>query len=191
VITSIEGTLAGWGIEWVDVAVGGVTLRTNVPQSAIAGLGRLGDQVRLLTSLQMREDSLTLYGFPTEEARSAFGALVGVNGVGPRLALNILSSLSPEALALAIGSGDADAFKGVPGVGKKIANRIVLELSGKLEIALSPSADGLGDGEVVKALTALGYASSEAMEALSSLPPGGELSLEEKVRLCLQRMGSR
>ena len=189
-ITSVEGTLAGWGIEWVDVAVGGVTLRANVPQSAIAGLGRLGDRVRLLTSLQMREDSLTLYGFPTEEARSAFGALVGVNGVGPRLALSILSSLSPEALVLAIGSGDADAFKGAPGVGKKIANRIILELSGKLDIELGSTADGQGDGEVVKALTALGYAPSEAMEALSSLPPGSELSFEEKVRLCLQRMGS-
>ena len=190
-ITSVEGTLADWGIEWVDVVVGGVTLRAYVPQSAIAGLGRLGDRVRLLTSLQMREDSLTLYGFPTKEARLAFGALVGVNGVGPRLALSILSSLSPEALALAIGSGDTDAFKGVPGVGKKIANRIVLELSGKLDIELSLNADGLGDGEVVKALTALGYAASEVMEALSSLPPGSELSLEEKVRLCLEQMGSR
>jgi Holliday junction DNA helicase RuvA len=191
VLTAIEGTLTGFGVERVDVAVGGVTFRVNVPQSAIERLGRLGDQVRLLTYLQVREDSLTLYGFPNEEARLAFEALVGVNGVGPKLALSVLSSLSPEALALAIGSGDSEAIRGVPGVGKKTANRIVLELSGKLDISLALTADGQGDGEVVKALTALGYAASEAMEALSTLPPDNSLSLEEKVRLCLQRMGSR
>ena len=177
--------------ERVDVVVGGVTLRAYVPQSAIAGLGRLGDRVRLLTSLQMREDSLTLYGFPTKEALLAFGALVGVNGVGPRLALSILSSLSPEALALAIGSGDTDAFKGVPGVGKKIANRIVLELKGVLDTDLATAATVDGDGELVQALTALGYTLSETMTAISALPADGSMTLEEKVRFCLQQMGTR
>ncbi len=190
-ITAVEGTLAATGTDWVDVAIGGVTLRAHVPQSAIERLGREGDPVRLFTSLQMREDSLTLFGFPTLEARSAFESLVGVNGVGPRVALNVLSSLTAESLSLAIAAGDVDAFKGVQGVGTKTANRIVLELKGKLDSVLTPTPGAEGDGEVVKALTALGYTASEAMTAVSSLPPGDSLTLEEKVRLCLQRLGDR
>ena len=192
-ITSIEGLLAGAGLDWVDIAVGGVTLRVNIPQSAASTLGGKGDRVRLFTALQFRtrEDSLTLYGFPTAEARSAFEALIAVIGVGPRVALSILSGLSPESLALAVARGDADALKGIHGVGTRTANRIVLELKGKLDIELAATPASSVDGEVVAALTALGYGVSEAMEAVSSLPPGDSTSLEEKVRLCLKRMGSR
>ena len=190
-ITAIEGTLASSGMDWVDVAIGGVTLRANVPESAVERLGIPGDNVRLFTSLQMREDSLTLFGFQTLEARSAFESLVGVNGVGPRVALNVLSGLTAESLSLAIATGDVDAFKGIHGVGTKTANRIVLELKGKLDIALAPASGDEGDGEVVRALTALGYTASEAVTAVSSLPPGDSLTLEEKVRLCLQRLGDR
>ena len=190
-ITSIEGTLAGSGVDWVDVSVGGVTLRVNVPPSALEGLGRTGDRLRLFTSLQMREDSLALYGFPTDEARSAFEALIGVNGVGPRLALNVLSSLTTESLSLAIAAGDAGVFKRVPGVGAKTAGRIVLELKGKLDLVLPPAPGAIGHEEVVYALTALGYSVSEATAAVSSLPPGDSRSLEDTVRLCLLRMGSR
>ena len=190
-ITSIEGTLAGVGVEWVDIAVGGVTLRANVPQSSVERTGQAGDRLRLLTSLQLRVDSLTLYGFLTEEARSAFEALIAVNGVGPRVALSVLSNLSPESLALAVASGDAAAFKGVHGVGSKTANRIVLELSGKLDLELAATTDGHGDSEVIRALTALGYAASEVMAAVSSLPAGDSITVEEKVRLCLQQLGSQ
>ena len=190
-ITAIEGTLAGSGIEWVDVAVGGVTLRANVPQSTVERLGQPGERVRLFTSLQVREDSLTLYGFPTEEARSAFEALVRVNGIGPRLALSVLSHLSPESLAMAVASGDASAFRGVSGVGAKTASRIVLELTGKLDMTPASAPAAQGDGEVVRALTALGYATSEALAALASLSDGASMSIEERVRLCLQQMGGR
>lgn len=190
-ITSVEGKLTDCGIEWVDIEIGGVTLRASVPQSTIGELGQRGDKIRLFTSLQIRDDGLTLYGFPSQEARSVFGALVGVNGVGPRLALSVLSSLSLQTLALAIESGDTDVFKGVAGVGSRIANRIILELSGKLDIDLVSSVNSQDDGEAINALTALGYATSEAIEALSFLPPNSELSVEDKVRLCLQRMGSR
>ena len=112
-ITSVEGKLTGRGIEWVEIEIGGVTLRANVPQSAIGELGHEGDKIRLFTSLQIRDDSLILYGFPSQEARSVFGALVGVNGVGPRLALSVLSSLSLQTLGLAIESGDTDVISAV------------------------------------------------------------------------------
>ena len=190
-ITAIEGTLAGSGVEWADITVGGVTLRVNIPQNAVEALGVAGDHVRLFTSLQMREDSLTLYGFPTEEARAAFGALIAVNGVGPRLALSVLSSLTPDNLAMAVSGGDPDVFKGVPGVGTKTANRIVLELKGKFDWRAVSQPDAAGDGDLVNALTALGYTVPEVMAAVSSLPATDSSTLEERVRLCLERMGSR
>ena len=190
-ITSIEGTLAGSGVDWVDIAIGGITIRVHVPSSAVEGFGSPGGRLWLLTSLQVREDSLTLFGFPTEEARSAFEMLIGVNGVGPRVALGVLSYLSPEALALAVATGDAGVFRGVHGVGTKTANRIVLELKGKLDEELASVSYGGGDEEVVNALTALGWTLSEAMAAVSSLPKEDSMSVEDKVRLCLQRAGSR
>lgn len=190
-ITSIEGAISSKGVDWADVSLGGVTLRVNVPPSAVDGLGGNGDRVRLFTSLQVREDSLTLYGFPTVEARSAFEALIGVNGVGPRLALNVLSGLSVDSLSLAIAAGDAGAFKRVAGVGAKTAGRIVLELKGKLAQVFAPVGEATGQEEVLQALTALGYSVSEATAAISSLPTGDSRSLEDKIRLCLQRMGER
>ena len=116
-ISSIRGTLEGIGPDWADVLVGGLTFRINIPASAVEQLGHIGDPVRLLTSLQVREDSLTLFGFPTEEARLAFETLLGVNGVGPRVALSVLSRFTPDSLAAAVESGDTGAFSGVTGVG--------------------------------------------------------------------------
>ena len=190
-ISSIQGTLERIGPDWADISVGGVTFRVNVPAQTARDLGQIGDKVRFLTSLHIREDSLTLFGFLTEEARLTFEALIGITGVGPRVALSVLSWLTPESLAAAVGSGDTGAFTGVPGVGKKTASRIILELKGKLEgvWAMSP-AEG-GDGEVIGALTSLGYTASEARDVVSSLPRGDSMPLEEKVRLALQRMGSR
>ena len=190
-ITSVEGTLAGTGLDWVDVDVGAVTLRVSVPGSSVEGLGQHGDRVRLLTTLQVKEDSLTLFGFPTEESRSVFEALISVSGVGPRGALSVLSTLTPEALALAVDTADPDAFKGVHGVGAKTAGRIVLELTGKLKVDRMPATQVVGGGDLVDALTALGIGVSEALEAASSLPSGNSMSLEEKVRFCLQRLGAR
>jgi Holliday junction DNA helicase RuvA len=188
-ISSIRGTLEDIGPDWADVLVGGLTFRINIPASAVEQLGHIGDPVRLLTSLQVREDSLTLFGFPTEEARLAFETLLGVNGVGPRVALSVLSRFTPDSLAAAVESGDTGAFSGVPGVGKKTASRIVLELKGKLSRDWAISSVTGGDGDAIEALAALGYTVSEAREVLSSLPSGNSMSVEEKVRLALQRMG--
>ena len=185
-ITGLEGALAAVGPDWADVSVGGVTIRASIPESASGALGPAGERVRLFTSLQVRDDSLTLYGFPTEDARTAFEALIGVNGIGPRLALSILSTMTADALALAIDSANPGAFKGVSGVGTKTANRIVLELKGKLDwqpVAVHTPA--FGHSDLVEALTALGYTVQEAGDAAASLPEDAPDSLEERLRLAL------
>lgn len=188
-ITALEGILADSGLGWVDVAVGGVTLRANVPETAVDGLGAVGGRVKLFTVLQVRDDSLTLFGFPTRDARTAFETLIGVNGVGPRVALSVISVLAPESLALAVASGDTDAFKRVPGVGPRTAGRIILELRGKLDFEMiSTRPERQDDADVISALTALGYTASEALEALASLPAEEATSVEEKVRLSLQQL---
>lgn len=188
-ITGLQGTLTGAGSDWVDVTVGGVTLRASVPAPTADYLGSQGGEVKLLTSLQVRDDALTLYGFVSEDARAAFQALIGVNGVGPRVALSILSGLTPEELSVAIANGDATAFKIAQGVGTKTANRIVLELKGKLDFEAGGAAVPPGNQEVVDALTALGYSFPEAGRAVAQLSTDGDLSLEEKIRLALEQIG--
>ncbi len=188
-ITALAGKLTGAGGDWVDVTVGGVTLRASVPAPTADYLGSVGGDVKLLTFLQVRDDGITLYGFVTEEERGAFQALIGVNGVGPRVALSILSGLTAEELSTAIANGDATAFKVAQGVGTKTANRIVLELKGKLDFEADATSVAPSNREVVDALTALGYSSPEAARAVAQLPPDGDLSLEEKVRLALEQMG--
>ena len=188
-ITSIRGSLEGVGADWADVAVGGVTFRVNVPGSCIEGIGPVGDRVRLFTSLQMRGESLSLYGFSTEDSRRAFEVLLGINGVGPRLALSVLSLFTADTLAAAVAAGDAKAFSAVPGVGAKTAGRIVLELKGKLDGAFGAGPETLGDADTIEALTALGYTLSEAREAVSAIAPGDPMPVEDKVRTALQRMG--
>ena len=190
-ISSVQGTVETYGPDWVDLSIGGVTLRVNVPASAPEQLVRTGGgRVRLYTSLQVREDSLTLFGFLTPEARAAFGTLIGISGVGPRLALSVLSRFTPEGLAAAVGTGDVDAFSLVPGVGKKTAGRIVLELRGKLgdDWATGGTGGPGGQAELVRALTSLGYSPAEAREAAMNIPAEDDLELEEKLRLALQRM---
>ncbi len=190
-ISSIRGGIESVGPDWVDVAVGGITLRLSVPGSTAERMVRLSGEVRLFTSLQVRDDSLSLYGFSTEEERLAFEVLIGISGVGPRVALSVLSRFTPSELAAAVSAGDADAFTAVPGVGKRTASRILLELKGKLEGDWAVPAEAVaGQGEVMEALTALGYSAAEAREAVAALPRGDSLSLEEKLREALQRMPS-
>ncbi|MBM3945696.1 MAG: Holliday junction branch migration protein RuvA [SAR202 cluster bacterium] len=188
-ITGLSGKLVKLGPNWADISVGGVTLRVFVPVSYLDGLGKVGGQASLQTSLQVREDSLTLYGFPTEEGRLAFETLLQVNGIGPKHALSILSRLSPEELAAAVERGDVDAFDLVPGIGKKTAQRIILELKGKLADEWALATSGGGASDVVAALVALGYSAGEAREAAAALPKDDTLSLEDRIRLALQKLG--
>lgn len=187
-ITSLSGALSTIGVDWVEITVADVGLRVNVPTSFIENVGEVGGRVHLFTSLQVKEDSLTLYGFPNPDDRQAFEALLGVNGVGPRLALSILSILTPENLAFAVAEEDTDVFKGVSGVGKRIAQRIVMELKGKLQVEMTAAPATRPDGEIVDALTALGYSASEAMEAVAGIPSDDSMESEEKLRLALGRL---
>lgn len=190
-ITAVEGTLAGSGVGWVEVTVSGITLRVSMPESAVEAVGSLGDRVRIFTALHVRDDSITLFGFPTKETRSTFEALTTVNGVGPRLALGILSALTPEALAIAVTAGDPDAFKTAPGVGTKTANRILLELKGKLDWDVSASPEINLSVDLVSALTALGYTVAEVKVAISSLPRDQSMTLENQIRHIVSQIGER
>lgn len=185
-ISSVSGAVAGAGADWIDVAVGGVTLRISAPSAAVGDAGgRVGEAVALYTSLQVREDSLTLFGFPTEDERQTFETLLGVSGIGPRLALAMLDRFSPQALAQAVDAADARALSTVPGVGRRTASRIILELKGKLDLDFADAA-AAPDSDLVDALAALGYADAEAREALSGTDPAA--SDEDRVRAALERL---
>ena len=185
IISSVSGALSATGPDWVDVAVGGVTLRISVTGAAASGAGRVGDAVSLYTSLQVREDSLSLFGFPTEDERMTFDTLLGVSGIGSRLALAMLDRFSPQALAQAIDAGDTRALATVPGVGRRTASRIVLELKGKLDLDFADAAAS-PDSDLVDALAALGYGDAEAREALSGTDAAA--SEEDRLRAALERL---
>jgi Holliday junction DNA helicase RuvA len=187
-ISSVSGIIEGVGPDWADVSLGAITLRVNVPGPIIDSMGTIGDHVRLHTSLQVREDSLTLFGFLTQDERRAFDTLLGISGIGPRLALAVLSRFTPGSLAAAVDAGDTKAFSAVPGVGNRTASRIILELKGKLDLDWGDTPAVGGDPDAVDALVALGYSDPEARQALSNIPRDGSLSTEDKIRLGLQNL---
>ena len=192
-IVGLRGTLAATGPDWVHVTVGGVTLQVFVPSNAIAALGATGSMVSLHTLLRIREEQPVLYGFPDEASVQLFTLLTGVTGVGPRLALALLSLMDSASLQMAVASGDAAALASAPGVGRRIANRIILELRGKVDdIEGSPIAGPAGDNtEALAALSALGYSASEARAALDSIPDSEDLTVEDRIRLALQQFARR
>ncbi len=189
-IAGLEGKLQSRSTDGAIIKVGGVSLQVYMPSSTLSTLGAIGEAVHLHTHLHLREDNVALYGFATAEELELFRSLIGVSGVGPKVALAILSALNPGQLALAIASGNVDLLSSVPGVGPKMAGRLALELKGKLE-GIMVGAPAEGDAEVVAALTGLGYSASEAASALASLPDSAELSVEEKIKLALQYFASR
>lgn len=189
-IAGLEGKLQSRSTDGAIIKVGGVSLQVYMPASTLSTLGAIGEAVHLHTHLHLREDNVALYGFATAEELELFRTLIGVSGVGPKVALAILSALNPGQLALAIASGNVDLLSSVPGVGPKMAGRLALELKGKLE-GIMVGAPAEGDAEVVAALTGLGYSSSEAASALASLPDSAGLSVEEKIKLALQYFASR
>jgi len=192
VIVNVHGVFEAEGPDWVNVRVGGVTLQVFVPAASIGELGPVGGQVSLHTHLRLRDEQPVLYGFTAPASLALFLLLNGVSGVGPRLSLALLSGLGPARLQQAIASGDVAALASAPGVGRRIASRIVLELKGKLEVdeAGAMPDQTASDVEVIAALTALGYSLNEARRAVSNLEPGPDLTLEDRVRLALQQFGA-
>ena len=176
-IASLRGRLAGLLPDGAVIEVGGVGYRVHLTPKALAGLPRQGE-VHVHTVTWVREDALALYGFPTAEERRAFELLLSVGGVGPKLALAVLGVHSPEALNRAVRAGDIDALTLVPGVGRKGAARLLLELKGKL-----------GDGEPEPPAEPDGRpAYAEVRSAMASLPAagGGPESVEDLVKLALR-----
>jgi Holliday junction DNA helicase RuvA len=170
------------------VEVGGVGFKVFVPTSVLDGAA-VGHAVFLHTHLIVREDALTLYGFASEEQRALFELLLTVQGVGPRLALSVLASLSVDVLRRAIVNEQPDIFSRVRGVGRKTAEKIVFTLKDKLgaEVSLAGVvAAGDVDTEVIAALTALGYSVVEAQAAVQSIPKeAGVKAVEDRIRLAL------
>lgn len=177
----------------VIIDVGGVGYRVSVPVSTFGSLGATGASVFLHIHTHVREDAIVLFGFAHADDRRCFEALLGAHGVGPTLALAILSSLSPAALATAVLEDDAATLCLVPGVGKKTAARLLLELKARLDLPTFdlPASNGTGaerstKGEVRAALVELGYGSDEIRQAFEAMPASG--SVEELVRFALREL---
>jgi len=184
-IGRLSGRLAAKQPPQVLVDVGGVAYELDVPMSTFYNLPATGEGVSLYTHLVVREDAHTLYGFATLEERTAFRQLIRISGVGARIALAVLSGLSVEDLARAVTLQDAAPLTRVPGIGKKTAERLLLELKGKLAEPTA-SAGGQPTSDVVNALVALGYSDKEALAAVKGLTPG--IPVAEAIRAALKAL---
>ena len=190
-IAGIKGVLEAKGRDWVQVQVGGsVSFQIQVPPSLADGSCVVGDELHLHTQLYIRDDRAELYGFSTLEALKLFNLLNGVSGVGPRLALALLSSLGSSSLVAAISTENLGVLSGVTGVGVRTAGRLVLELKGKVqqEIEVAPGDIENQDGDVVAALMALGYSANEAKKVVANTITKNEATLEDRLRTALQQL---
>jgi Holliday junction DNA helicase RuvA len=193
-ITSLRGKLESLAADGAVIDVGGVGFRVHMPTGALTALGTPGKEVKVFTHMHVREDNIALYGFSTSEELWLFETLIGVTGLGPKLSLAILSALSPEQVTTAIATGSADMLDMVPGVGKKVANRIILELKEKIGagwVAAPGTKLAQENSDVLGALTSLGYSAAEAVKAVGSLPADSDLALEDKIKLALQYLGGK
>jgi holliday junction DNA helicase RuvA len=193
-IYRLRGTLVEKDTEGVVIDVGGVGYRASASLATLRALPSLGEECVIHTRMVVREDAMLLFGFAEREERAAFDALTAVSKVGPKLALSILSSMSPPEISETVARGDVIKFASVPGLGKKTAERLVLELKGKSLAAFGPEPviTGGGGGPYVEArdaLTALGYRLEEAEKALNGVPP--QDSVEKYIKEALRQIGSR
>lgn len=188
-IARLRGIVEETGDDWVIVSVGGLGVLASVPSPAAAALVP-GDKASLFTYLHVREDALTLFGFASRDDLALFEQLIAVNGVGPKVALALLSALTYAELTSAIAGGRSDVLRKVTGVGQKTAERIVLELRDKVTppaaVIEAPASKGRGaDDEVVRALMGLGYTQAEATAAAEAVRANGDTPLEDRVREAL------
>ena len=187
-ISSINGKIELLDSDGVIINVGGIGFRVYMPTSTLGTLDTVGKEVKLHTYLHLREDNVSLYGFASTNELDLFQSLISVSGLGPRLALAMLSAMSIEQLATAIVSGSAALLIEIPGIGKKMANRLILELKDNIGTGwISTPVTQLAEEntEVVAALTSLGYSITEATQAVASLPLDTKLSLEDKIKQAL------
>jgi Holliday junction DNA helicase RuvA len=190
VIAFITGRVAAKAPGFALVEAGGIGYRLLMATSSLSALPAEGDEVTVHTYLHVREDELTLYGFENEEERAVFESLIGVTGIGPKVALAVLSSLRPDVLRAGIAREDVALISSVPGIGKKTAQRLILELKDKLDVP--DLGRGLGAGplaasEARDALLAMGFSPAEAAVALRDAP--ADASAEDLLKAALRALG--
>ena len=194
----IDGILAEKNADSLVIDCGGVGYQLMVSAAALSAAPAIGERMKCFTLLSVREDAMELFGFYSREEKRMFERLRAVSGVGPRTALQILSALSVRDLSIALVTGDAQALTRVPGIGKKTAQRLVLELRDKVDDAeltgkaIAPAAGagaGGAAGEAIEALMALGYQAGEAAQAVARVADQSERS-DEIIRLALKGMGN-
>jgi len=193
-IAGLHGKVEAVGSDWAIINVGGISFQVYMPTSTLSMMGAIGEEVKLHTYFHLREDNASLYGFASADELGLFQTLIGVSGLGPKLALAMLSAMSVEKLAMAIVTGGTDLLTMIPGIGKKMAERIVLELKEKIGaglITVPPAHLTQENTDVIAALTSMGFSVSEATRAVATLPPDEKLSLEEKIKLALQYFGGK
>ncbi|HEY3227606.1 MAG TPA: Holliday junction branch migration protein RuvA [Roseiflexaceae bacterium] len=195
-ITSVRGILLFVGVDHAVVETGGVGLMIYAPRNVLGALGEIGGEVRFYTHLHIREDLLALYGFASPDQRHLFETLLGISGIGPKVALSLLSSAPSDELRTTIAGGDTTRLSRIPGIGKKTAERLVLELRGKLELKGVPAPSGATpalmalNNELAEMLIGLGFTAAEASAAIATLPADAPPELEERLRLALRYFGS-
>jgi Holliday junction DNA helicase RuvA len=192
-IATLRGEIKQIEENAIIVETGGVGLRVFVPKT-MREQAKIGEAVFLFTHLVVREDAWTLYGFETQADRELFTTLLGVDGVGPRIALAVLSTLNLDTVQRAVFGDEPDLLSRVPGVGKKTAQKMVLYLHDRLKPVsgleqIATMSDS--DAEVLAALTALGYSVVEAQTAIQSIPKDASDDVEERLRLALQQFRSK
>lgn len=191
---SLTGTIIMTDVTGVAIDCSGVGFKCNTSMNTLSKIGRVGDKVTLFTYLAVREDALELFGFYDTHELDCFKLLIGISGVGPKAALAVLSEMTPERLALAVSSSDAKAVTKAQGVGPKLAQRIILELKGKLTANVSADIDDTfsasdvvvtsnNASEAVSALVFLGYNQYEAKKAVSTLD--SNMSVEDMIKKAL------
>jgi holliday junction DNA helicase RuvA len=192
-IASISGTVLKAGRDHLVIAVGGVGLRLFAPRNVLENVGGMGRAISLHTHLIVRETELALYGFESEEDLTLFEVLLGVSGVGPKVALAILSTLSPELLKSAIAREETAVLQRVPGIGKKTAERIMFHLRDRLDLTAERSAMPLVsdvDADVIDLLTSLGFSIVEAQTALQNIPRDIK-EIDSRLQLALQYLDKK
>lgn len=197
-ISYIRGELAAVGEEQVVVEVQGIGYGIFMPGQAMTMLPPIGSEVKIHTYLNVREDAMQLFGFLTKDDLKVFRLLIGVNGIGPKGGLNILSKMTPDDLRFAVLAGDVKAISAAPGIGKKTAEKLIIELKDKLniddvltkeeEVMSVPSGGVDMQSEAVQALVALGYGSAESLKAVKKVPMTETMTVEELLKQSLKFM---
>lgn len=189
-IAGLRGQIARVEEGAVIIDLHGFLVRVQSAASTLGAIGGVGDEIELVTHLVVREDSLTLFGFISEAELRLFELLLGVTGVGPRAALNLLSFASPADLYQAIANEDTNLLSKAPGIGKVTAGRIILDLKRKLPDTFAPSLTGADDRdrEALAAIESLGYSTAEAREGLAAVENRSGMTTEERIIAALQTM---